>query len=63
MKNLPGFDWTGGHAGRVLPEELADKLLELWRDYVQELSDEGKLDGERAASIDWDRFYYRAVIV
>ncbi len=31
MENFPGFDWTRGHSGRVLPKEIALKLEEYWQ--------------------------------
>ena len=34
MENLPGFDWTGGHSGRVLDDDLAEKLEKMWREYL-----------------------------
>lgn len=53
LRELPGFDWTGGKAGRVLPTALADKLEDIWTRYTQKLHDEGSIDGERAAFFDW----------
>lgn len=53
LRELPGFDWTGGKAGRVLPAALADKLEDIWARYTQKLHDEGSIDGERAAYFDW----------
>ena len=53
LRELPGFDWTGGKAGRVLPEALATKLEDIWTRYTKKLHDEGSIDGERAAYFDW----------
>ena len=53
LRELPGFDWTGGKAGRVLPSALADKLEDIWARYTKKLHDEGSIDGERAAYFDW----------
>ena len=53
LRELPGFDWTGGKAGRVLPATLADKLEDIWARYTKKLHDEGSIDGERAAYFDW----------
>ena len=53
LRELPGFDWTGGKAGRVLPEALADKLEDIWTRYTKKLHDEGSIDGERAAYMEW----------
>ncbi len=30
MKEIPGFDWTGGHSGRLLPDDMAEKLETLF---------------------------------
>ena len=57
MRELPGFDWTGGHAGRVLPAELAEKLDLLWSEYTQKLHSEGCIDGKQAAHKDWGKHY------
>lgn len=54
MRELPGFDWTGGHAGRVLPTELAEKLEMIWAEYTQKLHNESCIDGERAAYMNWE---------
>lgn len=53
LRELPGFDWTGGKAGRVLPTALADKLEDIWARYTQKLHDEDSIDGERAAHMEW----------
>lgn len=37
MKELPGFDWTRGHSGRLLDDNLAAKLEEMWRTYSEDL--------------------------
>lgn len=34
MEKLPGFDWTGGHSGRLLNKEMAKKLEELWETFI-----------------------------
>lgn len=47
MQKLPGFDWTGGHAGRILPPELAEKLEQLWAEYI--LQNKDSIDGVNAA--------------
>ena len=36
MKNLPGFDWTSGHSGRVLDNKLAEKLETMWESFMEE---------------------------
>ncbi len=30
VREIPGFDWTGGHSGRVLPDDMAEKLETLF---------------------------------
>ena len=34
--NIPGFDWTGGHAGVVLDERAAEVLDTMWNAYLRE---------------------------
>jgi hypothetical protein len=29
---IPSFDWSKGHSGALLPNDIAEKLLELWKD-------------------------------
>lgn len=50
MEALPGFDWTGGHSGRVLSDEMAVKLDELWFDYLYRNSD--VFDNEKAQTFE-----------
>ena len=57
LRELPGFDWTGGKAGRVLPEALTEKLESIWTRYTQKLHDEGSIDGERATHFEWGDIY------
>ena len=33
--SMPGFQWNGGHSGRVLPAEYESKLHELWNEYLE----------------------------
>ena len=35
-KEIPGFEWNGGHSGRELPQDLAAKLDSLWEKYVSQ---------------------------
>ena len=35
-KKIPSFDWSGGHSGRVLPTEEAEKLEKIWGDFLEE---------------------------
>ena len=58
LRELPGFDWTGGKAGRVLPEALATKLEDIWTRYTQKLHDEGSIDGERASHFEWGEIMF-----
>lgn len=36
QEEIPGFDWTGGHSGRVLDAESADKLERLWSAFLEQ---------------------------
>ncbi len=44
---MPGFQWNGGHSGRVLPKEYSEKLHEIWNEYIA--MNDGFLDEEWAA--------------
>lgn len=35
MNEIPTFDWTGGHSGRLLDEKSAEKLENLWKDFTE----------------------------
>lgn len=35
-QEIPSFDWSGGHSGRVLPIADAEKLEKLWVDFLEE---------------------------
>ena len=35
-ENIPSFDWSGGHSGRLLPTEEAEKLEQLWSEFLDE---------------------------
>lgn len=35
-KQIPSFDWTGGHSGRLLPEKDAEKLEEIWAGFLEQ---------------------------
>ena len=51
---MPGFQWNGGHSGRVLSEELASKLSQMWMEYLAMNDDFFNGDGRavRKAFID-----------
>ena len=36
QREMPDFDWTGGHSGRVLPSEYEEKLESLWKEFIDE---------------------------
>ncbi len=36
QKEIPEFDWTGGHSGRILDAASAEKLEQLWDDFLQQ---------------------------
>lgn len=42
-KAIPSFEWKGGHSGRLLDQEDAKKLEELWEKFIQE--NEESVDG------------------
>lgn len=48
MKEIPGFDWTGGHSGRILDDEKAEKLERIWTEYLYANPD--IFDGKQAYS-------------
>ena len=35
-KQIPSFDWSGGHSGRLLPEKNAEKLEGLWTSFLEQ---------------------------
>lgn len=35
LESLPGFDWTGGHSGRLLDEANARKLNSIWHAFLR----------------------------
>lgn len=35
-QEIPSFDWSGGHSGRLLPAEESEKLEELWENFLEE---------------------------
>lgn len=39
MQTIPGFDWTGGHSGRLLDADKAEHLEKSWKDFLQKQSD------------------------
>lgn len=39
MKEIPEFDWTGGHSGRLLDEQSSAKLESLWSKFLDEHKD------------------------
>lgn len=42
-KNIPSFDWSGGHSGRMLTKQETIVLEQLWEDFIDRHSD--KIDG------------------
>lgn len=52
---IPGFDWKGGASGRLIDEESAEKLANLWEQFCKEHKDE-IYDSEVSAFID-DEMY------
>ena len=37
-EEIPDFDWKGGHSGRILTEEQAEKVAILWNQFLKENS-------------------------
>lgn len=35
MKEIPSFDWKGGHSGRLIDEKSAEKLEALWNQFQE----------------------------
>ena len=38
-EEIPDFEWNGGHSGRILTPEQADKLAILWDQYLKDNSE------------------------
>lgn len=38
-KAIPGFQWSGGHSGRILPPEDARKLETMWQEFLEKNHD------------------------
>lgn len=38
-ENIPSFDWSGGHSGRLLSAKKAKKLEKLWEEFLEENKD------------------------
>lgn len=36
---IPDFDWTGGHSGRLLDPKSAEKLEEMWDEFLEKNAD------------------------
>lgn len=36
VREIPGFDWNGGHSGRLLDAKLAEKLETIWKKFTDE---------------------------
>lgn len=39
VREVPGFDWNGGHSGRLLDAKLAEKLEAIWKRFTDEHAD------------------------
>lgn len=44
---IPGFDWTGGHSGRVIGKLMGDKIEAMWQEYFYKHIDD--FDFEKGA--------------
>ena len=40
---IPSFDWSGGHSGRLLAEDEAQKMEMLWQQFIEKHKDQ--IDG------------------
>ena len=49
---IPDFAWDGGHSGQLLNEEQADKLNQLWNEYLDENADIFKPRAARVMYLD-----------
>ena len=49
---IPDFVWDGGHSGQLLNEEQADKLNQLWNEYLDENADIFKPRAARVMYLD-----------
>ena len=43
MSEIPTFDWTGGHSGRLLDDVFAVKLETLWKSFVEKNEEKFKI--------------------
>lgn len=43
MSEIPTFDWTGGHSGRLLDDVFAEKLESLWKSFVKKNDEKFKI--------------------
>ena len=50
MREIPDFDWTGGHSGRILTEEQGSKVKKLWE--LHQETTEGLFKDEELAQHD-----------
>lgn len=55
MEAIPDFDWKGGHSGRLIDDEKAEKVAALWDQFLREHKDE-ICDSKDAAFIDDDLY-------
>ena len=49
LEAIPDFNWKEGHSGEILSDSQADKLEEVWRDYIERthaISTEEVVDGD-----------------
>ena len=46
-QNLPGFNWHGGHSGRLLDEDNAGRLELLWANFI------AKMNQKRSDLLEW----------
>lgn len=58
MKEIPEFDWTGGHSGRLLDEDAAGKLEMLWADYLYANKNLFKSENDEGVAAFYDYNFY-----
>lgn len=51
---IPDFNWKGGHSGEILSDVQADKLEEVWRDYIERTH---AISSEEVVEGDFNEFY------
>ena len=53
-KAIPDFNWKEGHSGEILSDSQADKLEEVWKDYIERTH---AISSEEVMEGDFNEFY------